>query len=255
MGAGRRAAGGRGPNFSRGDTMKEIELYCDGSSRGNGQENCRAAGAALLIYRDHMRAVAAYLGPLTNQQAEVAAACIGLEALREPCRVRVHSDSKYLVETMSGAFGRKTNHDLWARADLAASRHEVTWEWVESCSKKVKKHPPDPHQEACDRLARAVSATGEVNEELLIETVKKLRGENTPAIVRAVMDALRYLAGACDGARMRDHSGFSMYDAELGHRLARKESLKSGELSLARTLLRKYTGQIEAYNPSILALI
>ncbi|MFL6284588.1 MAG: ribonuclease HI [Pyrinomonadaceae bacterium] len=235
--------------------MKDIELYCDGSSRGNGQENCRAAAAALLRYGEHMRAVAAYIGPLTNQQAEIVAACVGLEALRERCRVTVHSDSKYLVETMRGAFGRKTNHEFWARADAAASRHEVTWEWVESSSKKVKKHPTNPYQEACDRLARAVSATGEVNEQLLEETVKRLRGENTPAVVRAVMDALRYLAGSCDGARARDHAGFSMYDAELGHRLAGKESLRPGELSLARTLLRKYTGQIEGYNPTIVALI
>src|SRR4051794_36602791 len=68
------------PVTHRGDTMKKIQIYCDGSSRGNGQENCRAGAAALLRYGEHMRAVGVYLGPLTNQQAEIVAACIGLEA-------------------------------------------------------------------------------------------------------------------------------------------------------------------------------
>jgi ribonuclease HI len=235
--------------------MKKIQIYCDGSSRGNGQENSRAGAAALLRYGEHMRAVGVYLGPLTNQQAEVVAACIGLEALNAPCEVSVFSDSRYVVETMNEAFARKTNHEFWSRLDLAASRHAVTWHWVESYSKKNKKRPPDPYQETCDRLARAISAMGEVNERLLEEAVNRLRGENTPAVVRAVTDALRYLAGSCDGARARDASGFNKYDAELGHRLAGKDSLKPGELSLARQVLRKYLGQLEAYDPSIVALI
>jgi len=170
--------------------MKQIQIYSDGSSRGNGQENSRAGAAALLRYGEHMRAVGVYLGPLTNQQAEVVAACIGLEALNAPCEVSVFSDSRYVVETMNEAFARKTNHEFWSRLDLAASRHAAAWHWVESCSKKNKKRPPDPYQETCDHLARAISAMGEVNERLLEEAVNRLRGENTPAIVRAVMDAL-----------------------------------------------------------------
>jgi ribonuclease HI len=182
--------------------MNKIKIYCDGSSRGNGQEVMRAAGAALLCSETRMRAVGAYIGSATNQQAEIVAACVGLEALRRPCEVVLRTDSKYVVETMCGNFSRRTNHDFWARLDLAASTHVVTWEWVKGRS-------GDRRQEACDKLARAISAMGEVNDELLVEAVHRLRGENTPALVRAVMDALKYLAGACDGARKRDDLGFN----------------------------------------------
>ena len=72
--------------------LKAVTIYCDGSSLGNGQEATRAAAVALLGYRDLWRAVGCYLGTATNQQAEIAAATIGLELLREPCRVRVLTD-------------------------------------------------------------------------------------------------------------------------------------------------------------------
>ena len=79
---------------------KNVTIFCDGSSLGNGQVAARAAAVALLGYKGIWRAVGEYLGVATNQQAEIAAAAIGLEALREPCRVRVFTDSRYVVETM-----------------------------------------------------------------------------------------------------------------------------------------------------------
>ncbi len=73
--------------------MKEVLIYCDGSSLGNGRGEPRAAAVALLGFRGVWRAFGEYLGGATNQQAEVAAAALGLEQLREPCRVTVLSDS------------------------------------------------------------------------------------------------------------------------------------------------------------------
>lgn len=46
-----------------------------------------------------------------------------------------------------------------------------------------------------------------------------------------------------------------MYDADAGHRLAGKDTLKDGELSLARRILAKYTAQLEQYDPSLIVLI
>jgi ribonuclease HI len=228
--------------------MNEVKIYCDGSSRGNGQEVMRAGAAALLVCGERMRAVGSYLGHMTNQQAEIVAACVGLEALRRPCAVTLHTDSKYVVETMNGNFKRGTNADFWSRLDLAASTHAVTYEWV-------KGNSGDRYQEGCDKLAKAISGMGEVSDTVLVEAVNRLQGRETPALVRAVLDGLRYLAGACDGARKRDSVGFNRFDSELGHRLAGKEELKPGELSAARTILRKYFGQLQDYDPSLIALI
>ncbi|HEX8072125.1 MAG TPA: RNase H family protein [Pyrinomonadaceae bacterium] len=142
--------------------MKQVRIYCDGSSLGNGQDTPRAAAVALLGYRDVWRAVGCYLGAATNQQAEIAAATIGLELLREPCRVHLLTDSRYVVETMAGRFKRKANHDWWARLDRAADAHRINWEWI-------KGHAGQVAQEAVDKAARKIAALGRVDENVLRE--------------------------------------------------------------------------------------
>jgi ribonuclease HI len=144
-----------------------VTIFCDGSSLGNGQAETRAAAAALLGYKSLWRGVGEYLGRATNQQAEIAAAAIGLKALREPCRVRVVTDSRYVVETMSGRFRRKSNHEWWERLDAAARAHNVTWEWA-------KGHAGHRVQEAADRAARRIAALGRVDEGVLRDAIDSL---------------------------------------------------------------------------------
>ncbi len=148
----------------KGKLKKEVTIFCDGSSLGNGRGETRASAVALLGYRGIWRAVGNYLGSATNQQAEIAAAAVGLETLREPCRVHLFSDSRYVVETMSGRFKRKTNHEWWRRLDQAAERHKVTWEWTRG-------HVGHLIQEAADRAARKIAAAGKVEPEILREAV------------------------------------------------------------------------------------
>jgi len=90
----------------------------------------------------------------------VAAAAIALESLREPCRVHLHSDSRYVIETMSGRFRRKTNHAWWERLDKAAGPHQITWEWIEG-------HAGHVIQEAADLAARTIAKVGRVEEKVL----------------------------------------------------------------------------------------
>jgi ribonuclease HI len=147
--------------------LKAVTIFCDGSSLGNGQALTRAAGVALLGYRGVWRAVGAYLGTATNQQAEIAAAALGLESLREPCRVRLVTDSRYVVETMSGRFRRKSNPEWWARLDAAARPHNIEWEWA-------KGHAGHVIQEAADKAARRIAALGRVDESVLQDAVEKI---------------------------------------------------------------------------------
>src|SRR5436190_23091434 len=110
--------------------MKEVTIVCDGSSLGNGRGPTRAAAVAVLGFKGYWKAVGEFLGNATNQQAEIAAAAIGLESLKEPCKVTVISDSRYVVETMGGTWKRKTNHEWWKRLENAARTHQLTWEWT-----------------------------------------------------------------------------------------------------------------------------
>ncbi|HKG60185.1 MAG TPA: RNase H family protein [Pyrinomonadaceae bacterium] len=146
--------------------LKQVSIFCDGSSLGNGQEASRAAAVALLGYKGIWRAVGEYLGRATNQQAEIAAAAVGLESLKQPCQVSVFTDSKYVVETMNGRFRRKTNLPWWERLDRAASTHKVHWEWTRG-------HAGHVLQEAADNAARRIAAAGHAEESILRDAVDK----------------------------------------------------------------------------------
>jgi ribonuclease HI len=143
--------------------LKQVSIYCDGSSLGNGQVASRAAAVALLGYKGFWRAVGEYLGKATNQQAEIAAAAVGLESLRQPCQVHLFTDSRYVVETMNGRFRRKANLPWWQRLDRAAAAHNVRWEWTRG-------HAGHLVQEAADTAARRIAAAGQVDESILRDT-------------------------------------------------------------------------------------
>ncbi|MFN0140291.1 MAG: ribonuclease HI [Pyrinomonadaceae bacterium] len=144
--------------------MKKVTIVCDGSSLGNGRENTRAAAVAILGFSGYWRGVGEYLGNATNQQAEIAAATIGLESLNQPCEVHVISDSRYVVETMNGNFRKKTNHDWWKRIESAAAPHRITWEWTRG-------HDGHEIQEIADNMARTIAGAGRVDQEMLDEAV------------------------------------------------------------------------------------
>ncbi|NNE68138.1 MAG: ribonuclease HI [Pyrinomonadaceae bacterium] len=147
--------------------MKKVTIVCDGSSLGNGRDNPRAAACAVLGFGGYWKAVAKYLGAATNQQSEIAAAELGLSQLKEPCEVRVFSDSRYVVETMLGNFRKKSNHDWWRRLDAATDSHEITWEWV-------KGHSGHEVQEVADDIARHTAEFGRVDEDFVDESVLSL---------------------------------------------------------------------------------
>ena len=152
---------------SQNSELKQVSIFCDGSSLGNGQAGSRAAAVALLGYKGLWRAVGEYLGRATNQQAEIAAAAVGLESLKQPCKVNIFTDSRYVVETMNGRFRRKANLPWWERLDRASSAHKITWEWTRG-------HAGHVLQEAADNAARRIAAAGQVDESILRDAEDKV---------------------------------------------------------------------------------
>ena len=98
----------------------------------------------------------------TNNRMELMAVIIGLEALKERCRVKVHSDSRYVVDAIlkGSAFKWRKNNwamnasgtriaknpDLWDRLLTAYEKHDVEMIWV-------KGHAGIEDNERCDQLA------------------------------------------------------------------------------------------------------
>ena len=147
--------------------MKQVTIVCDGSSLGNGKGITRAAAVAVLGFKGYWKAVGEYLGNATNQQAEIAAACVGLKNLKEPCKVKLLSDSRYVVETMGGTWKRKTNHEWWAKLDKAAAKHQIEWQWV-------KGHDGHEIQEVADKGARNIAKAERVDQSMLDELVAEI---------------------------------------------------------------------------------
>ena len=134
--------------------MKEVEIYTDGACRGNPGPG---GWGAVLVYRGRERELSGGEPETTNNRMELMAAISALEALTEPCRVTLTSDSTYLVKAIEEgwlaswrkkAFHKVKNPDLWMRLDPLLSRHDVTFVWVRG-------HDGHPYNERCDRLATA----------------------------------------------------------------------------------------------------
>ncbi|MGH9949238.1 MAG: ribonuclease HI [Pyrinomonadaceae bacterium] len=158
-----------------------VSIYADASCLRNGSPQAAAGCGAVIIdnNRRELKLVAKYLGPLTNQQAEILACAKALDELRRPCRVEILSDSRYVIDTMIGRNRMKTNRPLWTQLIEQSYGHHITWRWV-------KGHDGVMFQEAADRLARAASTFGT---DLLLDDLdfltKHLSNESNQSNIRS----------------------------------------------------------------------
>ncbi|WP_028118038.1 ribonuclease HI [Ferrimonas senticii] len=140
--------------------MKQVTIYTDGSCLGNGKENNVGGYGVVMLYGKHKKELSKGYKDTTNNQMELMAAIIGLETLTEPCKVDLHTDSKYVIDGISSWMagwkrnGWKTaskqpvkNLELWQRLDAVNQKHQVQWHWV-------KGHSGHPLNERCDELAK-----------------------------------------------------------------------------------------------------
>ena len=116
----------------------------------------------MLLYGAHEREASGYEPETTNNRMELQAAIEALTMLREPCQVRLHSDSAYLCNAFNEGWvfgwlknGWKTsskkdveNIDLWKRLLELTRNHKVRFV-------KVRGHADNHYNNRCDALARA----------------------------------------------------------------------------------------------------
>ncbi len=141
---------------------KTVHLYTDGACSGNPGPG---GWGAVLIYGEARKELSGGERDTTNNRMELTAAIRGLQALREPCRVILTSDSRYLVDAVTKGWlsswqrrGWKKagndpvlNVDLWQQLLPLLEQHQVEFVWV-------KGHAGHPENECCDRMAVAESA-------------------------------------------------------------------------------------------------
>jgi ribonuclease HI len=140
---------------------REVELFTDGACSGNPGPG---GWAALLRYGSREKLLSGGEPETTNNRMEMMAAIAGLEAIRRASRVRLATDSQYLMRGinewlprwerngwMTSAKEPVKNRDLWERLVAALARHEVRWEWVRG-------HSGHPENERVDAAARTALA-------------------------------------------------------------------------------------------------
>ena len=135
-----------------------VEIFTDGACRGNPGPG---GWAVLLRMADKERELSGGEAPTTNNRMELTAAIRGLEALKKPCLVELHTDSNSVRDGITKWIhgwqrnGWRTadrkpvkNAELWQELLDAAKPHRVAWHWV-------KAHSGHPENDRVDALACA----------------------------------------------------------------------------------------------------
>ena len=144
-------------------------MFTDGGCRGN-----PGPGGYCAIIDDGEKRTELFRGYrlTTNNRMELMACIAGLEALKEPTYVIIHSDSRYVVDGMTKGWARKwrsrnwmrtkteaaENADLWSRLLELCENHRVTFVWVRG-------HAGHPENERCDQLATGAADGKDLAEE------------------------------------------------------------------------------------------
>jgi ribonuclease HI len=132
--------------------MKEIFLYTDGSSLGNPG---RGGYCGILQYKNNEKIVSGNENNTTNNRMELKAVIESLKVLKEPCVVNLYSDSKYVLDAISGwifnwikkDFKGVKNPDLWQEYLKVSKIHKIKTNWV-------KGHNGHELNEKCDQIAK-----------------------------------------------------------------------------------------------------
>lgn len=137
--------------------MDEVVIYTDGACSGNPG---KGGWGAILMYGDTKKEISGAEMMTTNNQMELTAPIKALALLKRPCKVKVYSDSAYLINAFKEGWiynwqknGWKTaskqnvkNRELWEEIYRFTKIHEI--EWI-----KVKGHADNEYNNRCDELA------------------------------------------------------------------------------------------------------
>ena len=133
-----------------------VEIATDGACKGNPGPG---GWGAVLRFGDKERELSGGENPTTNNRMELTAVIEALGALKKPCRVKLSTDSRYVMDGLTKWVkgwqrnGWRTadkkpvkNVELWQALVAACAPHRIEWLWV-------KGHAGHPDNERADRLA------------------------------------------------------------------------------------------------------
>ena len=138
--------------------MKTVTIYTDGACSGNPGPG---GWGAVLLYGPHKKELSGGEAETTNNRMELTAVIRALSALKEPCRVELYSDSRYVIDSLQKGWAKSWRARGWRKADKSPAlnpdlfetlltlcdKHEMHYHWV-------KGHAENMNNNRCDELAR-----------------------------------------------------------------------------------------------------
>ena len=139
--------------------MKQIELFTDGACSGNPGPG---GWGAILRFNGVEKELSGGEKDTTNNRMELTAVLKGLKALKEPCKVILTTDSKYVSDGISKGWAQSWKNNGWRKADKKPALNPDLWDELLSLltihevqNNWVKGHAGHPENERCDKLAVA----------------------------------------------------------------------------------------------------
>ena len=141
--------------------MKTVTLYTDGACSGNPGPG---GWGALLRFGTAEKELSGGEPRTTNNRMELTAVIEGLRALKEPCRVELYSDSKYVIDALEKGWAVGWQKRGWVKSDKSPALNPDLWETLLALCKQhsvtchwVKGHAQNEKNNRCDELAVAES--------------------------------------------------------------------------------------------------
>ncbi|RXT04820.1 ribonuclease HI [Ammoniphilus sp. CFH 90114] len=139
--------------------MKEVVVYTDGACSGNPGPG---GWGAILMFGEHKKELSGGEKETTNNRMELKAAIEALKALKEPCTVKLHSDSAYLVNCFQQGWYKGWMKNGWKNSKKQPVENQDLWKEILELMKKhkveyikVKGHADNEYNNRCDEMAVA----------------------------------------------------------------------------------------------------
>jgi ribonuclease HI len=146
------------------DSMTNVTIYTDGGSHGNPGPG---AYGVVLLHGQHRKELSAAYILTTNNRMELLGAITALQSLTQPCRIKLHTDSQYVVNGITKGWAKKWQSNNWVKSDKKKALNPDLWEQLlglcdehETTFVWVRGHAGNKENERCDQLVQNAIAEG-----------------------------------------------------------------------------------------------
>ena len=138
--------------------MEKVIIYTDGACSGIPGPG---GWGAILMYKENKKEISGGKKDTTNNVMELTAVIEALKLLKFPCKVKLYSDSAYVVNAFLQNWVINWQRNNWKTADKKEVKNKELWQELVELTNihditfiKVKGHSDNEYNNRCDELAR-----------------------------------------------------------------------------------------------------